>query len=113
MDRWRGKTAIVTAAASGIGPAITFALLKNGINVAAIDMTEEKVTKLKNDYSKVQDELKAELNAKQCDVSSEEEICKVFDEIETEMNDVNIVINYAAFCEYSHVIGMTLEFFNK
>lgn len=90
MDRWKGKTAIVTCAGSSLGYAITFALLKNETNMAAIDITEEKVTKLKDDYSKIEPEPKASLNAKQCDVSSEEEIEKVFKEIETEMKDVNI-----------------------
>lgn len=49
MDRWIGKTAVVTGAASSIGQAITCALLRYGVNVAAIDIMNEKLIELKRE----------------------------------------------------------------
>lgn len=53
MSRWANKTAIVSGAGSGLGQAITFALLKNGIHVVAIDITKEKMDQLKVEYKKM------------------------------------------------------------
>lgn len=45
MDRWLGKTAVVTGAGSGIGEAITRALLRNEVNVAALDIQKVRLAK--------------------------------------------------------------------
>lgn len=41
MERWNNRVAIVTGANSGIGKAITIALLKNGMVVIGIARREE------------------------------------------------------------------------
>ncbi|CAL1680682.1 unnamed protein product [Lasius platythorax] len=102
MDRWIGKTAVVTGAASGIGQAITCALLRYGVNVAAIDIMNEKLNELK--ARKEQQEFPGILETIWCDVSFEEELNKAFEQIETRMKGVDIMINNAGYCEYSRVI---------
>ncbi|XP_019882342.2 farnesol dehydrogenase [Camponotus floridanus] len=52
MSRWANKTAIVTGAGSDLGQAITFALLKDGIHVSAID-TKEGINKINAKYKKM------------------------------------------------------------
>ncbi|XP_072767217.1 farnesol dehydrogenase isoform X2 [Anoplolepis gracilipes] len=85
MDRWIGKTAIVTGAASGIGQAITCALLRYGVNVAAIDIVQEKLHELI--AKKEQQGFPGILEIIRCDVTSEEQLDRTFEEIETKMKD--------------------------
>ncbi|XP_072767214.1 farnesol dehydrogenase isoform X1 [Anoplolepis gracilipes] len=102
MDRWIGKTAIVTGAASGIGQAITCALLRYGVNVAAIDIVQEKLHELI--AKKEQQGFPGILEIIRCDVTSEEQLDRTFEEIETKMKGVDIMVNNAGCCKYSRVI---------
>lgn len=44
-----GKTAIVTGCTSGIGRAMTYELIKEGVDLLLISRNEEELSKLKND----------------------------------------------------------------
>jgi len=103
MDRWLGKTAVVTGAASGIGEAITHALLQNGVNVAAVDVQKERLAKLDEECK--QKGFPGTLHVIHCDVSCEDEIDAAFSQIEA-LGGVDIMVNNAGICEYSQVIGM-------
>lgn len=103
MDRWLGKTAVVTGAASGIGEAITRALLQNGVNVAALDVQKERLAKL--DAECKREGFPGTLHAIYCDITREDEIDEAFSHIET-LGGVDIMVNNAGVCEYSRVIGM-------
>ena len=46
-NRLSGKTALVTGAASGMGKAITLSFLREGANVAAVDVNEARLEELK------------------------------------------------------------------
>ncbi|KAL6442776.1 hypothetical protein ACFW04_002682 [Cataglyphis niger] len=111
MDRWIGKTAVVTGAASGIGEAITCALLRYGVNVAAIDIMEEKLHELR--VKKEQQKLPGILEIIQCNVTFEADLNRAFEQIETKMKGVDIMINNAGCCEYSRVIGMKLHYLHR
>lgn len=39
LDRWQGKTAVVTGASGGIGENIAVQLIKAGVNVSTIRLT--------------------------------------------------------------------------
>lgn len=103
MDRWLGKTALVTGAASGIGEAITRALLRNGVNVAAVDIQKEKLARLLTDVSKQRG--MGKLYTMYCDLSKGEDIDRVFEHIEQAYNGVDILVNNAGVTIYTRVIG--------
>lgn len=105
MDRWLGKTAVVTGAASGIGEAITRALLRNGVNVAALDVQEERLAKLNADRKR--EGFPGALYTVCCDVSREDEIDEAFGLIETTLGGVDIMVNNAGVTDYTRVIGTT------
>ncbi|KAL0116901.1 hypothetical protein PUN28_010046 [Cardiocondyla obscurior] len=110
MDRWLGKTAIVTGAAAGIGEAITCALLQNGVNVVALDVQKEGLAKL--DAECKRKGFPGVLNATYCDISCEDEIDAVFSHVET-LGGVDIMVNNAGVCDYSRVIESNKKTFEK
>ena len=79
MDRWRGRTALVTGASVGIGRDIAVTLLNHGLNVVACARRVDAV-------EAIRDEVKAgegvgELLPVKCDVSKEEEILAMFEQV--------------------------------
>lgn len=105
MDRWLGKIAVVTGAASGIGEAITRALLRNGVNVAALDIQRERLTELCAERQ--QKGYSGTLHPIYCDVSCEDDLDEAFSQIETTLGGVDIMVNNAGVTCYIRVIGMT------
>jgi len=106
MERWIGKTAVVTGAAAGIGEAITHALLRKGVNVFALDIQKEKLAKL----SKWQVEAKkregfpSALRTMYCDVSRKKDIDATFKEIDAD-GGMDIMVNNAGVISYWRMIG--------
>ncbi|EFN86974.1 farnesol dehydrogenase isoform X2 [Harpegnathos saltator] len=106
MDRWLGKTALVTGAATGIGEAITRALLRNGVNVVAVDIQEEKLADL-HAHKSSQRNLGV-LHTRHCDISNEQDIERVFKHIEETYDGVDIMVNNAGVSNYNRVIDRAL-----
>jgi len=94
MEKWEGKTAIVTGASAGIGDAIVRDLVKYGINVVALARRLERLETLKE---QLKDE-KGKVIPIKCDVSDKASIDAAFAEIEKEVGDVQILVNNAGVC---------------
>ncbi|XP_077260701.1 farnesol dehydrogenase [Temnothorax americanus] len=110
MDRWLGKTAVVTGAASGIGEAITCALLQNGVNVAALDVQKERLAKL--DAECRREGFPGTLHTICCDITREDEIDAAFSHIET-LGGVDVMVNNAGVIETSRVIESDRKAFER
>lgn len=91
MDRVRGKVAIVTGGALGIGRAAGLLLAKEGARVAIADINDDE-------GKKAVDEIKkdgGEASYWQMDVTNEKEVEKVFGEIYRKYGQINILVNNA------------------
>lgn len=92
MDRWIGKTAVVTGASSGIGAAIVVELLKSGVNVVGLARRKEKVEALQQSIPR---SVSAKLYPIKCDLTQESEIKAAFNWIENSLGGIDILINNA------------------
>ncbi|XP_070501938.1 farnesol dehydrogenase-like [Chironomus tepperi] len=91
MEKWNGKTAIVTGASAGIGDATVRDLVKYGINVVALARRLERLETLK-------EELKDEpgkVIPVTCDVTDKASIDAAFKEIEEKVGSIHILVNSA------------------
>ncbi len=91
MDRVKGKVAIVTGAANGIGEATAKIMAKEGAKVAIVDIDDEN-------GKRVAKEIKAEGGVADfwhMDVSHANEVEKVFGEIYQKYGKIDILVNNA------------------
>lgn len=105
----KGKTAIVTGSASGLGLAIVEKLVQEGVNVVVTgykkhDDTDERISQ----YNKT---VKAIFI--KCDVGIEEEVNNLFDEALKEMGSIDFIINNAGIWMTSYIKDMKLEDFRR
>lgn len=91
MERWNNKVAIVTGASSGIGAAISAALVKNGMLVCGLARRIEKIEEL----AKNLEGEPGRLYAVKCDITNECEILKVFKWITEDIGPVHVLVNNA------------------
>lgn len=91
MEKWQGKTAVVTGASAGIGAAIVRDFAKAGINVIALARRVDKLEILR-------DELKSaagKVSVLKCDVCNKQSVEEAFKSIEKSHGDIQILINNA------------------
>ena len=91
MDRVKGKVAIVTGGANGIGEATARLLAKEGATVAIVDIDDEN-------GKRVVDEIKAaggEAMYCHADIAVEEEVEKAFSDVYSKYGKLHILVNNA------------------
>lgn len=89
----RRKNVIVTGAASGVGKELTIQLLNKGCKVAAIDINEDNLNKLKEELNN------PNLNIYKLDISNEESIKKFREDYKKDYSDVDVIINNAGIIQ--------------
>jgi len=104
----KGKTAIVTGSAAGLGAAIVEKLVEEGVNVVMSGIRRHDDTQEKLDrYNKTG----VKVIFIECDVSRKEDIDRLFDESLKQMGQVDILINNAAIWLTSYIRDMSVEDF--
>ena len=100
----KGKTAVVTGAATGIGKAIALKMAQNGANIAIIyigDITPAlEVKKQAEEYG-----IKAEIY--ECDVSNYDTVKIVYEQILAEFGTVDILVNNAGIVRDGLMLRMS------
>jgi 3-oxoacyl-[acyl-carrier protein] reductase len=107
MVNLKGKVALVTGAARGIGREIALTLARNGADVIVTDIV---------DLSEVVEQIKA-LNVKalgvKCDVSSYEQVANASQTISETFPKVDLLVNNAGIYPYHPFANMTPQDWNK
>ncbi|XP_055343150.1 dehydrogenase/reductase SDR family member 11-like [Paramacrobiotus metropolitanus] len=90
MDRWRGKTALITGASSGIGLATAERLARSGMTVIGCARNIAPIEELQQRTLGT-----GVVHAIRCDVTQEAEIVAMFREIEGVHGGVDVLVNNA------------------
>ncbi|OWA49869.1 putative Dehydrogenase/reductase SDR family member 11 [Hypsibius exemplaris] len=91
IERWKGKTALVTGASTGIGYAIAVGLLEAGVNVIGCARNPTPLEALNGKLP----ENAGKVTPVRSDLTKEGDILKLFTEIGNRMGHVDILINNA------------------
>ena len=99
--RLKNKKIVVTAAAQGIGRATALAFAKEGANVIATDINEEKLNEIKDDYSNIETYKLDSTNK-----SDVESFC-------SSINDINILFHAVGFVHHGAILDCDSEEFQR
>ncbi|MDO6657091.1 3-ketoacyl-ACP reductase [Anaerobacillus sp. 1_MG-2023] len=109
MVALKGKTALITGAARGIGRASAIALAKEGVNIAMIARTEETL-------QNVAKEIEAEgvkTSFAIADVSSNEEVTTAVAKLKEDLGEVDILINNAGIAKMGGFMDLEVTEWEK
>jgi NADP+-dependent farnesol dehydrogenase len=91
MEKWQGKTAVVTGASAGIGAQIVRDLANAGVNVVALARRADKLEELKSELK----DAKGKVGVFCCDVSDVKSVEAAFAYVEKEFGGTDILVNNA------------------
>ncbi|HMM15051.1 MAG TPA: SDR family NAD(P)-dependent oxidoreductase [Parvibaculum sp.] len=107
MTEIRGKTAVITGAASGIGRATALALAREGARVAAVDVDREGLAETAAQIARAGGQVSTYL----VDVASRDAVHAFAQEIESAFGGADIVINNAGVAQVARVEELSFEDF--
>lgn len=107
----RNQVAIVTGASSGIGSGIAKSLAAAGAAVIVNHSSEHSADEARNILKEITDAGGIGITY-QCDVSSEEQVIKMFQEVISQFGTVDILINNAGVQKDAKFTEMTLDQWN-
>lgn len=104
--RLKGKKAVVTGGASGIGKAIAAAYVAEGADVAIFDLHQEKADDV---AQKISQAGAGKAFAVQCDVGFSDAVHNAFSVAQEQLGGLDILVNNAGLIRQSPVVDMAEE----
>jgi NAD(P)-dependent dehydrogenase (short-subunit alcohol dehydrogenase family) len=102
----KGKRALVTGGSRGIGRAIVLALAKQGVSVAAVYQREsDAVTSLAEELERMD----GDSYVAQADVSSEDDVGRLADDVRKRYEHVDILVNNAGVVSHKPIEELDLD----
>jgi len=105
---FRGKVAVITGAASGIGRGLAYAFTKRGMKIVLADIDKENLEQV----AKELEELGTEVMTQITDVSDPEQVAQLADASYERFGSVNILCNNAGVGGAGRISLITLETWN-
>lgn len=109
----KGKVAIVTGSAQGIGRGVAHALAEQGADIAGFDIDLEKNEEMVKEIRSIG----RRATACQCDVSDKEQVRMSVNKVLQTFGRVDILINNAGIFNYTHAVNTdydeTINLFDK
>jgi short-subunit dehydrogenase len=109
MKVLRGKKALVTGAASGIGRSIALALAREGVDLYLVDIDEMKVGLVGSDARRHG----VEVRTAQCDVAKPEQITGLVKTVLSAWGELNILVNNAGVAHRGPTHDMSSNQWNQ
>lgn len=106
MERWHNCVAVVTGASSGIGAAITRKLISAGVMVVALARRMDRLEQLREELPQ---DRRSRLRIMQCDVSDVSSVNAVFDAVQGDLGNVDILINNAGKLSGGQLLTMSVD----
>jgi sorbose reductase len=105
----KGKVAVVTGGARGLGYEMMLALAESGASVACVDLLEETCLQA---TIKIADECKVEASAWECDVTNDEAVAELFENIVLRHGKIDILVTAAGINKVCPAIEYTSKDFS-
>ncbi len=109
MKDLKGKTAVITGAASGIGSSFAIELAKEGMNLSISDINMEGLEETKKEIEK----LGVKVISSKCDVTKYQDMENLAREVHSELGDVDLLINNAGIVRYILLEDIDLDDFKR
>ncbi|MFX0172410.1 MAG: SDR family NAD(P)-dependent oxidoreductase [Candidatus Hodarchaeota archaeon] len=102
---FKGKTAVVTGAASGIGRSLAYAFVNRGMKVILADINEEALKEVAQELRKTNNDVLVKVT----DVSDRNQVSELADFSYDNFESVNILCNNAGICHSAPIHRLSLE----
>ncbi|MEX0642838.1 MAG: SDR family oxidoreductase, partial [Pirellulales bacterium] len=109
MREIRGKKALVTGAASGIGRAIALRLAAEGVNLYLVDIDETGLNSVVSECRWAG----VEVIGRQCDVAQPREVSATVAVVLADWGGVDVLVNNAGITYYGRVENMSAEHWDR